>query len=83
MLVRVAFEPGGVGALHHHPHRQATYVAAGSFEVTVGDSNKTLRAGDTFFAGADVPHAVKALEEGILIDCFTPAPADFLDRWLI
>ena len=79
MLVRVAFEPGGIGALHHHPHRQATYVAAGSFEVTVGESNRTLRTGDTFFAAADVPHAVKALEEGMLIDCFTPARADFLD----
>jgi len=79
MLVRVAFEPGGIGALHHHPHRQATYVAAGSFEVTVGESNKTLRTGDTFFAASEVPHAVKALEEGMLIDCFTPARTDFLD----
>lgn len=79
MLVRVAFEPGAVGAMHHHPHRQATYVAAGSFEVTVGDSRRTLRAGDTFFAAADVPHGVVAFEEGLLIDCFTPARADFLE----
>lgn len=79
MVVRVAFEPGAIGALHHHPHRQATYVAAGSFEVTVGESQRTLHTGDTFFAAADVPHAVKALEAGILIDCFTPARTDFLD----
>jgi quercetin dioxygenase-like cupin family protein len=79
MIVRVAFERGGIGALHHHPHRQATYVAAGRFEVTVGESQRTLRAGDTFFAAADIPHSVKALEEGLLIDCFTPARADFLE----
>jgi quercetin dioxygenase-like cupin family protein len=79
MLVRVAFEPGAQGALHHHPHRQATYVAMGSFNVIVGDSTRTLRAGDTFFAAADVPHSVVALEEGMLIDCFTPARTDFLD----
>jgi quercetin dioxygenase-like cupin family protein len=78
MLVRVSFEPGAIGALHHHPHRQATYVAAGSFEVTVGDSRRTLLAGDTFFAPANVPHSVVALEEGMLIDCFTPARTDFL-----
>jgi quercetin dioxygenase-like cupin family protein len=79
MLVRVKFEPGAVGALHNHPHRQATYVAAGSFEVTVGDSHRTLKEGDTFFAAADVFHGVIALEKGMLIDCFTPARADFLE----
>jgi quercetin dioxygenase-like cupin family protein len=80
MLVRVRFEPGAIGALHHHPHRQATYVAEGSFEVTVGESTTTLEKGDTFFAAADIPHGVKALEKGMLIDCFTPARADFLER---
>ena len=80
MLVRVRFEPGAVGAIHHHPHRQATYVAEGSFEVIVGESKATLREGDTFFAAADVPHGVKALEKGLLIDCFTPARADFLEK---
>jgi quercetin dioxygenase-like cupin family protein len=79
MLVRVRFESGAVGTVHHHPHRQATYVAHGSFEVTVGESRATLHEGDTFFAAADVPHGVKALEEGMLIDCFTPARADFLE----
>ena len=80
MLVRVRFDAGAVGAIHQHPHRQATYVAEGSFEVNVGDARATLREGDTFFAAADVPHGVKALEKGMLIDCFTPARADFLEK---
>ena len=79
MLVRVKFETGAIGAVHNHPHRQATYVAEGSFEVSVGDDRQTLKQGDTFFAAADVPHGVKALEPGMLIDCFTPARADFLE----
>ena len=78
MLVRVEFETGAIGRLHHHPHRQATYVAAGRFEVTVGSEQATLGAGDTFFAVADVPHGVRALEPGTLIDCFTPAREDFI-----
>lgn len=79
MLVKVVFEAGAVGALHHHPHRQATYVAEGTFEATVGDEKRTLRAGDAFFAAGDVPHSVVALENGVLIDCFTPGRADFLE----
>ena len=35
MMVEFAFEKGGVGALHSHPHVQASYVAEGRFEVTI------------------------------------------------
>lgn len=78
MMVRVDFRDGAVGAIHHHPHRQVTYVAAGRFDVTVGDETRSLGVGDCFFARADVPHGVVARGEGTLIDVFTPAREDFL-----
>jgi quercetin dioxygenase-like cupin family protein len=78
MMVRVDFEADAVGAVHHHPHRQVTYVAAGRFEVTVGAERETLGTGDCFFAKADVPHGVRALDAGTLVDVFTPAREDFL-----
>lgn len=79
MVVKVTFEPNSIGTMHNHPHRQVTYVAEGTFEATVGGDKRTLRAGDSFFAAADVPHSVLALEKGTLIDCFTPGRADFLE----
>ena len=78
MLVRVEFEAGAVGALHHHPHRQVSYVVAGRFEVTVGDERTELGPGDCFFVTADRVHGVVAREAGTLIDVFTPAREDFL-----
>ena len=78
MMVRVEFEPGAIGALHHHPHRQVTYVAAGRFAVQVGDARRELGPGDSFFAVSGVPHGVVALDAGTLIDVFTPAREDFL-----
>jgi quercetin dioxygenase-like cupin family protein len=78
MTVRVEFESGAVGAVHHHPHRQATFVVAGRFEITVGADTAELQAGDCFYAEADVPHGVKALEKGVLVDVFTPVREDFL-----
>ena len=78
MVVRVEFESGAIGALHHHPHRQATYVVAGRFEVTVGEQKTELHAGDCFYAEAEVPHGVKAFEKGVLVDVFTPVREDFL-----
>jgi quercetin dioxygenase-like cupin family protein len=78
MLVRVDFVAGAVGAVHHHPHRQVTYVARGAFDVTVGDDRKRVVAGDSFAAEANVPHGVAAIEAGTLVDCFTPVREDFL-----
>jgi quercetin dioxygenase-like cupin family protein len=78
MMVRVDFQSGAIGALHHHPHRQVTYVAEGTFEITVGDEQETLGPGDCFYAQADVPHGVRAIDGGTLIDVFTPVRADFL-----
>ena len=78
MLVRVDFEKGAVGALHHHPHRQVTWVARGAFDIIVAGETKRLGVGDCFFAQGDVEHGVTAVEAGTLIDVFTPARADFL-----
>ena len=78
MIVRVEFDRDAVGALHHHPHRQATYVMAGRFEVTMGDEVTELGTGDCFYAEAEVPHGVRALEGGVLLDVFTPVREDFL-----
>lgn len=78
MLVEFNFEAGAVGPLHAHPHLQASYVAAGRFEVTVAGGSEVLRIGDSFIVPSNAEHGVVALEAGTLIDSFTPARADFL-----
>ena len=78
MMVRVEFEKGAVGALHHHPHRQVTYVASGAFDASVDGSTRRLVAGDCFYVATDLVHGVVAVESGTLIDVFTPARDDFL-----
>lgn len=78
MLVKVAFEKDAIGILHQHPHLQMSYVAEGSFEVTVGDHKKTLNKGDVFFASSAIFHGVVCLEKGLLVDVFNPAREDFL-----
>lgn len=42
MMVKVEFEKGAVGTLHEHYHSQATYVASGKFELTIGDRRRLL-----------------------------------------
>lgn len=78
MIVKVAFETGGVGTLHHHPHTQASYVSKGKFEIGIGEDKMVLSAGDVYFVPSDIVHGAICLEEGELIDVFSPLREDFL-----
>jgi quercetin dioxygenase-like cupin family protein len=80
MMVRVTFAEGAVGYVHAHPHRQVTYVERGRFRFTLHGSETDLSAGDCWFVPPGVPHGAVALEEGALIDVFTPARSDFLPK---
>src|SRR5215210_4796811 len=78
MMVCVRFEKGAIGSLHHHVHRQISYVESGRFEVSIDGKRSVLEKGDCFFVAPDLVHGVVALEKGTLVDVFTPARMDFL-----
>ena len=79
MMVKVKFDKGGIGARHAHVHSQTTYVVSGSFEVAIGDDKKVLNEGDGFYIPPNVEHGAVCLEDGILIDVFSPIREDFMD----
>jgi quercetin dioxygenase-like cupin family protein len=78
MMVGVKFESGAVGAMHHHPHRQVSYVAEGQFEVVIDGRTQILGAGDCFFVPPNAQHGAVAVTAGTLVDVFTPAREDFI-----
>lgn len=78
MMVEFGFDEGGVGALHSHPHVQASYIAEGRFEVTIDGRTEILDAGGSFIVPSGLVHGVRALQAGRLVDSFTPHRADFL-----
>ena len=78
MCVENTFKKGAIGAMHNHPHTQITYVASGKFEFTIDGEVHTVSAGDTLLKQDGVMHGCTCLEDGILIDIFTPMREDFL-----
>jgi quercetin dioxygenase-like cupin family protein len=78
MLVKVAFDRGGIGSQHQHMHTQMTYVESGVFTVSIGDAKQVLQAGDSFYVPSDVWHGVECIEAGVLLDVFSPARTEFL-----
>ena len=73
-------KPGGLGAPHTHYHSQTSYVASGRFEFTIGDETREVAAGDGVYMEPDQYHGCRCLEPGIVVDCFTPMRADFVEK---
>lgn len=80
MLVKVLFEKGAVGSLHTHPHTQTTYVVSGRFAFTIDGETNVVAAGDGLYIAPGLLHGCTCLEAGLLIDCFSPMRADFIEK---
>lgn len=78
MICELHFKKGAVGALHHHPHTQISYVVSGAFEFTIGGVTKVVRAGDTLLKTDGVEHGCVCTEDAVLLDVFTPMREEFV-----
>ena len=78
MAVEVSFETGSEGAPHTHPHTQLSYVLSGSFRYSVEDESVILNPGDSIVVPSGLTHGTVCLEQGVLLDVFTPKRDDFL-----
>lgn len=78
MMVKVRFQKGGIGRVHNHHHSQVTHISEGKFEVTIDGKSKILKKGDSFYVPSYIMHGVVCLEDGILIDVFSPMREDFI-----
>ena len=78
MCVVHCFKKGAIGAIHCHPHTQITYVATGVFEFEIDGEKKVVRQGDTMLKQNNVMHGALCLEEGVLVDFFSPMREDFV-----
>jgi quercetin dioxygenase-like cupin family protein len=80
MFVKVAFETGGIGTLHQHHHSQITHIESGIFEVEIDGEKQILRGGDAYYIPSNLIHGCICLEQGVLIDMFSPMREDFVSR---
>jgi quercetin dioxygenase-like cupin family protein len=80
MVARVTFAEGAVGYRHAHPHSQVSYVESGEFDVYIDGVEKRLGPGDSFFVEPNLDHGAVCRKAGVLLDVFSPAREDFLNR---
>ena len=78
MDCEVRLAKGAVLPAHHHIHEQSSNIISGSVRYTVGDEERIVGAGDSVMIAADVPHAVVALEDTLVIDVFSPWRPEYI-----
>lgn len=78
MMCEITFQAGAQGNVHSHPHTQVTYVAEGKFDFTIDNETMTVCKGDSVLMPPNAVHGVVCLEDGKLIDVFTPMREDFI-----
>jgi quercetin dioxygenase-like cupin family protein len=80
LMTYVKFKKGSIGYVHKHPHRQVSYIESGSFEVNIAGEKRIQQAGDCYYIPAGIEHGVVALEDGSLVDVFTPCRDDIVEE---
>ena len=80
MVVKVEFKQGSIGSIHQHLHSQITHIESGSFELSIDGIKKVLEAGDAFYIPPHADHGCVCLQEGVLIDVFSPMRKEFINN---
>lgn len=77
MLVRHTMKKGWVGVRHSHPHEQMVYVVSGRIRFEHPGGVFEAAKGDSFLVPGGVEHQASALEDGEILDIFTPYREDY------
>lgn len=77
MAVYITIAKGSEVPLHTHPHEQIGYLQSGRALFRIGDEERVLEALDGYSIPGNVPHGVKALEDCVFVDVFSPPREEY------
>jgi quercetin dioxygenase-like cupin family protein len=63
---------------HSHLHEQSGYVISGKYRLRFGEFDEILAVGDSYSIPGSVEHTLEVIEEGEVLDFFTPPREDYL-----
>jgi unsaturated pyranuronate lyase len=77
-IARIVLAQGAVVPSHEHPNEQIATVLQGRLRFDIDGQELIAGAGESIPLAANVPHAVEALEDSVVLDVFSPVRADWL-----
>jgi len=78
MVTKMNYVKGNYASPHKHPNEQSGYVISGKHILTLNGIDYELSKGDTYAIPSNIEHSFKVIEDGEVIDVFTPIRQDYL-----
>ncbi|MGD0765840.1 MAG: cupin domain-containing protein [Dehalococcoidia bacterium] len=78
-LCEITLYKDAVVPLHSHEDEQAGYVIRGRMLFKIGEEEREIGAGYGYLAPGNVPHALTALEDSLIVEVFSPPRKGYLD----
>jgi quercetin dioxygenase-like cupin family protein len=77
-MIIAELDAGTVVPEHSHDNEQMGVLVSGSLTFRIGDEERELQAGGTWWVPSGVPHSVTTGSEGaVLVEAFAPTRADW------
>lgn len=77
-IARLNLKKSCVVPLHHHQNEQICFVHAGRLLFVLDGKEQLVETGQFLRIPPNVPHSVKALEDSIAMDVFSPRREDWI-----
>jgi quercetin dioxygenase-like cupin family protein len=78
MVTKMNYQLGNNVPFHAHPNEQSGYVISGKYRIKFENINEILNPGDSYSIPENVEHSLEVIEDGEVIDFFTPPRLDYL-----
>lgn len=77
-LTQVKLKKGSILPEHTHTHEQTGYLLSGKLKFCSGDEEHITQPGDSWTFPSNMKHGAEAMEDTIVLECFSPARKDYL-----
>jgi len=78
LMGRFRIAKGAAIPPHSHPHEQTGIMLSGRLQFNVDGETMDVEPGDSWCLPGGVAHSVKALEDSIVVEVFSPVREDYL-----
>lgn len=78
MVTKMLYKTTDFVPFHQHPNEQSGYVISGVYKLKIEDKEYLLSQGDAYSIPANREHSIEIIEEGEVLDVFSPIRQDYL-----
>jgi quercetin dioxygenase-like cupin family protein len=78
-LIKVRLAKGAILPEHNHLNEQTGYLLSGKLRFFSGDTEIVAEPGDCWTFPGNMPHGAEALENSVVVECFSPVREDYLN----